>query len=398
MCQLAGCQVGGGGLPPGDSKVPPASGRVLAHAAAKSPPPVLAQAGVRAGRQLLVRGPSYWPLFPAAAGAGGLVLGLPTRGVPLGSSRDKLTGYAIVRLSDGRVTRLPRVHPAWTPGVVGGVLSTAAGRVIWLEADRRPGGYQWALYVARGSRSRPRLLGESRALVPSAGLPVSVGVQGQAVCWASSDDDRHWVVVRRPVAGAGLTVTARVDDLVAKCLPAGRDTLVMTQQGPPDRPVSAGDPMPGNVFDVTPAGRVRRLLKGPYSVSVAGDQVAFCSQEPYGATGAVPVEVARLAGHRLVGAHPVGPRGVAIFEWLGSRYLVAMKGSGPDSGLWPLLLIDTRTGQSRTILPAPSRIVWEGTSDGHLVYARFVPPPGPGQALDIDEFGLPRRPRKPPGA
>lgn len=145
----------------------------------------------------------------------------------------------------------------------------------------------------------------------------------------------------------------------------------------------------GNVFDVTAAGRVRRLLTGPYMVSVDGDQVAFSSEEPYGGAGAVPMEVARLASHRLVGTHPVGPRGVPIFGWLGSRYLVALKGSGSDSSQWALLLIDSRTGRSRTILPAPSRIVWEGTSDGRLVYARFVPPPGPGQVLEIDDFGLP---------
>ena len=155
MCQLAGCQVGEDGLPPGVSKVPPASGRVLAHAAAKSPPRALAQAGVTAGRQLLVRGLAYWPLFPAAAGAGGLVLGLPTRGVPFNSGRDKLAGYAIVRLSDGRATCLPQVHPAWSPGAVGGILSTAGGRVIWLEADRPPGRYQWALYAARGAHRGP---------------------------------------------------------------------------------------------------------------------------------------------------------------------------------------------------------------------------------------------------
>jgi hypothetical protein len=78
-------------------------------------PRALARLGITAGRGLRVTGQERFPLFPAAALGAGLVVGLPA-----GSPRGGLPGYAVVRLSDGRVTPLALVHPGWDPGLTPG--------------------------------------------------------------------------------------------------------------------------------------------------------------------------------------------------------------------------------------------------------------------------------------
>jgi hypothetical protein len=375
MWQLAGCSVGFGASGPISYH---SIGAHAFHARAVSPPLALRRVGVTNGRALLTWGE---PLVPMAAVRGGVALGLPIGGVPFGSGRNAMAGYAVVRVSDGRFARLLTVHPSWDRG-----LTATADRLIWLEAGRQLGGYRWAVYTARGPGSPLRLLGRSRGLVPAAGVPSAVGVQGTAACWGESADGRHWVVVRRPVAGAGLTVTARVDDTVASCVPAGSETLVATTAGPADPPMSAGSKQPGNVFDVTAEGKVGLLLRGPHLISVLGDQVAY-SSFPAGEYPAA-LYVARLDGHRLVGAHAVGPRGVSIFSWLDGRYLLAMDGPRSDLDYGPLLLVDARTGRSRTILAA-GHVAWAATGDGYLLIGRYRSPPGLRQLLEIDEFGLP---------
>jgi hypothetical protein len=400
-CLLAACSSLGGQHP--SAKPSPHRARVT-QAGPFRPlmvpaPKTLARLGIAAGRGLRVTGPTKFPLFPAAALGAGLVVGLPA-GPPGGG----LPGYAVVRLSDGRVTPLPLVHPGWDPGLTPRLAAATADRVIWLEADRRPGGYLWVLYSAAGPGSRPELLDGNREPVPAAGVPDFIGVQGNSACWARSDDARNWTVVRRPVTGPGPTLTAQVQGTVTSCMPAGNDTIVVTKQSaakgrvpqgsPPGGSAGAGYPAPGNVLDVTPGGRVSTLLSGTYDVTVAGQRVAYSSAGG-GATSRT-VSVARLAGHKLTGIRRLGvsgpgssgpgSSGTALLIWLDSTHLLVS--AGPDVARNPLLLVDVRTGQTAPVLPGHSFLAWAGVANGHLIYARSLPSAEPEQRLEIDEFSV----------
>jgi hypothetical protein len=379
-------------------------------------PKALARLGITAGRGLRVTGQERFPLFPAAALGAGLVVGLPAAAAPGGgapgggapafSPPGGLAGYAVVRLSDGRVTPLPLVHPGWDPGLAPRPVAATASRVIWLEADRRPGGYLWVLYSAAGPGSRPVLLDGNREPVPAAGVPGFIGVQGSTACWARSDDGRSWAIVRRPVTGPGPAITARVQGTVTSCVPAGTDTIVVTKRDAAGQRsaakgslssaglVRAGYPAPGSVLDVTPKGRVSTLLSGAYDVAVQGQRVA------YSATSRA-VSVARLAGHKLTGIRTLsisgpgvrgpgsrgpGSRGAALVMWLDSTQLLV--GAGPDVARNPLLLLDVRTGRTTPVLPGRSLLAWAGVANGHLSYARSLPTAGPDRSLEIDEFSV----------
>jgi hypothetical protein len=431
-CALGGCSSLGGQHP---SPRPSSRPARVTQAGPFRPftvpaPKALARLGITAGRGLRVTGQERFPLFPAAVLGAGLVVGLPAAAAPAGgapgggapafSPAGGLAGYAVVRLSDGRVTPLPVVHPGWDPGLAPRPVAATASRVIWLEADRRPGGYLWVLYAAPGPGSRPELLDGNREPVPAAGVPDFIGVQGNSACWARSDDARSWTIVRRPVTGPGPTITAQVPGTVTSCLPAGNDTIVVTKRSAgrersaakgtvPERSpagglIRAGSPAPGNVLDVTPEGRVGTLLSGTYAVSVQGQRVAYSSAGG-GATSRT-VSVARLAGHKLTGIRTLsvsGPGGsrpdgsgpgsagpgshsAALVMWLDSTHLLV--GAGPDVAQNPLLLVDVRTGQTAPVLPGPSLLYWADVANGHLSYARSLPSPGPDRSLEIDEFSV----------
>jgi hypothetical protein len=385
-------------------------------------PTALARLGIAAGRGLRVTGPERFPLFPAAAlgadlvvglqaagppAAGGSAAGVPTAARPAGSPRGGLAGYALVGLSDGRVTPLPLVHPGWDPGLAARLVAVTANRVIWLEADRRPGGYLWVLYSAQGPGFRPELLDGSREPVPAAGVPDFIGVQGNSACWSRSDDGRTWTVVRRPVTGPGPTITAQVQGTATSCMPAGADTIVVTQRSAArersaakvspsaaaSASVGAGYPAQGNVLDVTPEGRVSTLLSGTYDISVQGQRVAYYSA---GAATSRTVSVARLAGHKLTGIRGLGVSGpgsnglgsssTALLLWLDSTHLLVS--AGPDVARNPLLLVDVRTGHTAPVLLGHSLLHWAGVANGHLIYARSLSSAGPDRSLDIDEFSV----------
>jgi hypothetical protein len=416
-CALAGCSSLGGQHPSAKPSSRPAR---VTQAGPFRPlmvpaPTALARLGIIAGRGLRVTGQERFPLFPAAALGAGLVVGLPAAGAPaVGapgggapafSAPGGLAGYAVVRLSDGRVTPLPVVHPGWDPGLAPRPVAATASRVIWLEADRRPGGYLWVLYAAPGPGSRPELLDGNREPVPAAGVPDFIGVQGNSACWSRSDDGRTWTIVRRPVTGPGPTLTAQVQGTVTSCMPAGNDTIVVTRRsaarvrsaakGSPSSAASAGAgyPAPGNVLDVTPEGRVSTLLSGTYDISVRGQRVAYYSA---GAATSRTVSVARLAGHKLTGirrlgvsgpgSSGLGSSGTALLLWLDSTHLLVS--AGPDAARTPLLLVDVRTGQAAPVLVGQSLLYWTGVANGHLIYARSLPSDRPDQNLEIDEFSV----------
>jgi hypothetical protein len=320
-----------------------------------------------------------------------VVAGLPARGVPYGSERDRLAGYGVVSFSDGRLTRLPAPRQGWSVGGLGPVLEVAGNHVVWLETQRQAGGYGWALYSAPAdAKARPRVLAHSRTPVPVSGVPAAIGSDGRTVCWASSASDRRWTVTRRPITGSDRQVTGSVTDMVGSCQPDGRDTLVATRQGPHDPPMGAGDSLPGNVFDLGTGGTVRTLLKGAYNVAARGNQIAFYSYNNPDAESWT-LHVARLTSHGLTAVRKVGPRGVSQFAWLDSQHLIVVTGPAPGDSR-PMLLVNVRTGRSTIIAAPPSGIAWMTVSGGQLLYEWDRPPAGPGQTLEIDDFTLPHQP------
>jgi hypothetical protein len=394
MCLLGACA---GTSRPGASTRPLASAAASASAPGSTgvssfrtvpvaAPPVLARLGIGEGQGLLSAGWPDWPLWPMSPlGGEGIVIGLPVPGTRPYTGRNRFAGYAVADLSDGRVSRLPVEHPSWKRATVDLVMATTTDRVIWLESGQQPAGYVWALYSSAGPGAPPVLLDESSRPVPGWGVPVAAGVSGNDACWAYSSDDRSWTVIRQPVTGDGLRVSARVDDMVGSCAIAGSDTLAATQQGPHDPPMHAGERLPGNVFDIGPTGHVREILPGAHTVAALGDQVAFTSED---AAPAGRVSVARLTAHGLAGIHAVGPRDVSDFAWLDATHLVILNGAMPSPPA-ALYLVNTRTGQTGTIAAPRGGVTGMTAEDGRLVYSWQRPPAGPGQVLEIDEFTLP---------